>query len=122
MLPRRKSRIAPPPACPLKFCMAFLGGAWTPNVVWFLSGGPRRFSELKQDLEGVSAKMLTQRLRQLEETGVVERVESENHPQSMEYRLTSIGAELMPAIEAIIKVGQRLKLLNPIEMRADLPK
>lgn len=92
--------------------MAFLGGAWTPNVVWFLSGGPRRFGELKHDLEGISSKMLTQRLRQLEETGVVERVKSGENPLSLEYRLTSIGSELMPAIEAIVQVGLRLKLLE----------
>lgn len=92
--------------------MAFLGGAWTPNVVWFLSGGPRRFGELKHDLEGISSKMLTQRLRQLEETGVVERVKSGENPLSLEYRLTSVGSELMPAIEAIVQVGLRLKLLE----------
>jgi DNA-binding HxlR family transcriptional regulator len=63
MVSRRKSKVTPPSTiCPLKVCMSYLGGAWTPNVVWYLSGGPRRFSELKQDLVGVSAKMLTQRL------------------------------------------------------------
>jgi len=39
--------------------MALLGGAWTTNVIWQLSGGPRRFGELSRDIPGISAKMLT---------------------------------------------------------------
>ncbi|MGH6928656.1 MAG: winged helix-turn-helix transcriptional regulator [Dongiaceae bacterium] len=73
-LPIRKSRAPlPPPACPLTECMALLGGAWTPNVIWHLSAGPRRFSELRIDMPRISAKVLTARLRQLERRGVVER-------------------------------------------------
>src|SRR3546814_12757956 len=68
----RKNRSPEPPyACPLSTCMAVLGGAWTPNVIWNLSGGPRRFSELRHDIPKVSAKVLTARLRALEAKGVV---------------------------------------------------
>ncbi len=95
----------------LKYCMGFLGGAWTPNVIWYLSAGPRRFSELKKDLDGVSAKMLTQRLRHLEELGVVHRQAINTSPPTIEYSLTEIGSELKPAIEAIASVGHRLKEL-----------
>ena len=64
----RKSRApAVPPACPLTLCMALLGGAWTPNVIWYLSGGPRRFGELRADIPRISAKVLSARLRELEE-------------------------------------------------------
>ena len=113
MVPRRKSKVTPPPRdCPLKVCMSFLGGAWTPNIIWFLGGGPRRFSELKHDLAGVSAKMLTQRLRHLVEIGVVERQERLTSPPTVEYSLTEIGCELKPAIEAIVLVGEKLKGLQ----------
>lgn len=113
MVPRRKSKVAPPPPdCPLKLCMSFLGGAWTPNIIWYLGGGPRRFSELKHDLSGVSAKMLTQRLRHLVEIGVVERHERPTSPPTVEYSLTGIGCELKPAIEAIVGVGEKLKRLR----------
>ena len=57
----------PHPMCPLSDCMAFIGGAWTPNILWHLAQGPRRFSELRADMPLVSAKVLTQRLRELEE-------------------------------------------------------
>jgi DNA-binding HxlR family transcriptional regulator len=51
--------------------MKVIGGAWTPNVVWYLREAPRRFSELKTDLQGVSGKTLSARLRKLESDGVV---------------------------------------------------
>ncbi len=110
MVPRRKNRVPPPPAsCPLKVCMSYLGGAWTPNIIWYLSASPRRFTELKQDLAGVSAKMLTQRLRGLMDSGIVGRTERETSPPTVEYHLTALGMELKPALEAIVSVGLRLK-------------
>ena len=106
----RKSRVQPPPAvCPLTECMSLLGGAWTPNVIWYLSGGPRRFSELKGDIPPITARVLSRRLRELERRGVVERCVVASSPPSVEYQLTDLGRELMPAINAIIDVGSRLK-------------
>ena len=43
-------------------CMAVLGGAWTPSVIWKLAGDPRRFGELQKDIPGISPKMLTARV------------------------------------------------------------
>jgi DNA-binding HxlR family transcriptional regulator len=107
----RKSRVAaPPPQCPLTTCMSLLGGAWTPNVIWYLSGGPRRFGELRRDIPRISAKVLAARLRVLEEKGVVHREVMPTSPPSVEYGLTELGSELIPVINAIVKVGHRLKL------------
>ena len=111
MVPRRKTRVAPP-ACPLTICMKVIGGAWTPNVVWYLSEGPRRFSELKTDLHGVSAKTLSARLRKLESDGVVLREVKPTSPPTVEYQLTPLGARLIPAVEAIVDVGNELKRLK----------
>lgn len=106
----RKNRSpAPPPDCPLIECLALIGGAWTPNILWHLMGGPRRFGELKRDIPGVSPKMLTSRLRALEANGVILRELKPTSPPSVEYALTDLGAELVPAIEAIVRVGHRLK-------------
>jgi DNA-binding HxlR family transcriptional regulator len=107
-LKRRKNR-TPHPMCPLSDCMAFIGGAWTPNIIWYLSSGPRRFSELRADIPLVSAKVLTQRLRELEERGILSRTVMETSPPSVEYALTELGVEFMPVIRAITEVGQRLK-------------
>lgn len=108
-LKRRKSKVPPPPQCPLARCMSLIGGAWTPNVIWYLSGGPRRFSELRSDLPGISAKVLSTRLRELEAKGIASRTVMPTSPPSVEYALTPLGEELMPAIAAIAKVGQKLK-------------
>jgi DNA-binding HxlR family transcriptional regulator len=110
-LPVRKNKSADyPNGCPLTECMSVLGGAWTPNVIWLLSGGPRRFSELKFDIPGVSAKVLTARLRELESKSVVLREVKPTSPPSVEYSLTDLGGELIPAIEAIVQVGHKIKL------------
>ena len=107
----RKSNVAQPaPECPLTACMTLLGGAWTPNVIWYLSGGPRRFGELRRDIPRISAKVLAARLKILEEKGVVHREVLPTSPPSVEYRLTELGADLLPVIDAIVKVGHRLRL------------
>nr|WP_256625644.1 helix-turn-helix domain-containing protein [Pseudomonas sp. LPB0260] len=89
-----------------------MGGAWTPNIIWYLSQQPRRFSELKADIPGISAKVLTARLKKLESEGVVLRRVLPTSPPSVEYSLSSLGQELKPAIEAIVAVGHRLKDLE----------
>ncbi len=89
--------------------MSLLGGAWTPNVIWHLSGGPRRFGELRVDMPGISAKMLSARLKDLEEKGVIRRTVVATSPPSVDYALSDLGRDLVPAITAIADVGARLK-------------
>ena len=96
---RRNGSARPPEGCPLTECMAILGGAWTPNVIWYLS----------VDIPPVSAKVLTARLRELEDKGVITREVKPTSPPSVEYALTDLGRELVPAIAAIVTVGEKLK-------------
>lgn len=112
MLKRRRNTSRPlddGSRCPVGECMQLLGGAWTPYVIWHLSGGPRRFSELQDDIPPVSAKVLSARLKELESKGVVSRTVMPTSPPSVEYALTELGRELIPVIEAIVDVGTRLK-------------
>ncbi len=112
----RKNKAPPTPeGCPLTECMSVLGGAWTPNIIWYLCAGPRRFSELRIDIPGVSAKVLTARLRALESRGVVSREVKPTSPPSVEYALTDLGEELIPAIDAIVRVGHKLKERGLVE-------
>lgn len=107
---RKNNAPAPPNMCPLSHCMSLLGGAWTPNIIWYLSGGARRFSELRHDIPAISAKMLSARLRDLEERGVVTRQVMPTSPPSVEYNLTPLGRELLPAIQTIAEIGHKLKV------------
>lgn len=98
-----------PPTCALTECMGVIAGAWAPNIIWHLRGGPRRFSELRADIPPMSAKVLSQRLRELQERGVIVREPMPTSPPSVEYRLTDLGMELIPALESIVEVGHKLK-------------
>jgi DNA-binding HxlR family transcriptional regulator len=89
--------------------MELLGGAWTPNVIWHLQGGARRFSELQTYMTPISAKVLSQRLKELEAKRVIRRTVLVTTPPSVEYALTDLGQELVPAIEAIAHVGFKLR-------------
>lgn len=100
---------APPQPCDLSICMMVLAGAWAPNVIWHLRAGPRRFNELRTDIPAISAKVLSARLRELQQRGVVLRHLRDTSPPSVEYELTPLGAELAPALDAIAAVGHALK-------------
>lgn len=103
-----KSPTLPQP-CMLTECMAVIAGAWAPNVIWCLRAGPRRFNELRIDIPPISAKVLSTRLVELTERGVVQRHVRDTSPPSVEYELTDLGYELLPALDAIVKVGHKLK-------------
>jgi DNA-binding HxlR family transcriptional regulator len=110
----RHNQVAEPPACPLSQCMRLLRGAWAPNVIWYLSANPRRFGELRVDMPKISARVLSARLRELEDKGVVNRRVIASSPPSAEYELTELGHELVPAIQAIVEVGKKLKMRNAV--------
>ena len=110
MVLKMRTKVKPLPGCPMSKCMALLGGCWTPEVLWALSEGPRRFSELRRDVPAISAKVLTARLRDLETRGVLARSVMATSPPTVEYALTSLGQELLPALRSIVQVGSRLLL------------
>ena len=99
----------PPEPCMLTECMAIIAGAWAPNVIWCLREGPRRFNELRIDIPPISAKVLSARLSELRERGVLNRHVRATSPPSVEYELTELGQKLIPALDAIVEVGHQLK-------------
>lgn len=118
----RKSKAPPPPpGCPMHACMSLLGGAWSTNIVWQLSGGPRRFGELLHDIPGISPKVLTTRLRELTAKGAVTREVLPTSPPSVEYTLSSLGLELLPVIDSIVRVGTRLREVTRTPHQHDKP-
>ena len=102
--------------CPMGACMRLLGGTWTTSVIWQLSAGARRFGELHRDIPGISPKMLTARLRELEAKHVVIREVTPCSPPAVLYRLSALGRELVPVIDAMVRLGTRL--LNETPQRA----
>jgi DNA-binding HxlR family transcriptional regulator len=110
MVLKVRKKVTALPGCPMSKCMDLLGGCWTPEVLWSLSEGPRRFSELRRDCPFISAKVMTSRLRDLEQRGVLSRKVMPTSPPTVEYALTELGKELLPAIRSIVDVGTRLLL------------
>lgn len=89
--------------------MSLLSGAWSADVLWYLRDGGRCFTELQHDLAGVSAKVLTTRLRRLEQEGIVQRHQKKTSPPTTWYSLTPVGAELVQALTVVIEIAQRAK-------------
>jgi DNA-binding HxlR family transcriptional regulator len=88
--------------------MRLLAGAWTAHVIWYLREGERCFTELQTDIMGVSAKMLTNRLRKLERDGIIERLTRPTSPPTVWYSLTPVGQELSAALTNVVEIAQRL--------------
>ncbi len=82
--------------------------AWTLEIYWYLSQSSLRFGDLRRSLVGVSPKVLTQRLRELEELGILKRTVLETYPPQVEYELTSLGRKFIPIIDLIANLGREL--------------
>lgn len=96
-----------PGACPGAGCFELLGRRWSAHIIWGLLGGPLRFTELLEVADGPGDRMLTKRLRELQEAGVVRRHRYREVPPRVEYSLTEAGWALRPVIEAMERWGRR---------------
>ena len=86
-----------------------IGKRWTGAIVSALTDGPKRFGELGKAVPGLSDRLLSQRLRELEEAGVVERQVEPGTPVKVSYSLTGKGADLGPAIAELKAWARRWK-------------
>ena len=105
------------PQTPLAAALERVGDRWSLLLIEALLDGPRRFGELRTDIPRISAKVLSTRLRELTEKGVVERRVVETSPPSVEYSLSPLGKQLIPVIETIVHVGAKLKQSRPAAAR-----
>lgn len=87
--------------CPIEEVMQLLSGRWPTLLIYYLSDGTKRFSDLQRDNATISHKMLTMELRKLEDAGIVRRTEFEGYPRRVEYDLTPAGLRLVPLIDAL---------------------
>ena len=80
-----------------------VGDKWSTLVLGTLASGPRRFTELLHGIEGISQRMLTLTLRQLERDGLVSRTVHAVVPPRVDYALTDLGATLLPPVVALVE-------------------
>lgn len=93
--------------CPVSACMEVIGGKWKPFILFHLHGGMKRYNELRRLIPGVTQRMLTLQLRELEADGLVSRTVHAEVPPRVEYRLTGYGETLGPILEAMAVWGSR---------------
>ena len=93
--------------CPLDRVLRLLSGEWTTHILWVLgTNGPTRHGELRRLIEGISSKVLTDRLRMLEGEGVVFRDYEPTVPPKVTYGLTDRGRELDAALRGMETVSR----------------
>ena len=95
--------------CSVEEAMRMLGSRWRLLLVSYLLDGPKRFSDLRRDMPGISQRMLTLDLRALEDAGFVRRTVYPEVPVRVEYDLTSDGDRLRPVVEVMRAFGLWLK-------------
>ena len=93
--------------CPVETTLAVIGGKWKPLILWQLSEGVHRFLELQRLIPGITRKMLTQHLRELEEDGIVARKSYNQIPPKVEYSLTHYGNTLSPILRSLCAWGRK---------------
>jgi DNA-binding HxlR family transcriptional regulator len=92
-------------SCSVAACAEIVGAKWTAILVHDLSEGARRFSELEHSCDGISPRTLSERLRALEQEGIVVRRSYPESPPRVEYELTEKGQALLPIIDAMREFG-----------------
>jgi DNA-binding HxlR family transcriptional regulator len=104
---RHGERIQLQPECTVERTLEVIGGKWTTLILRDLLSGTKRFGELRSSLGSIPPKTLTERLRNLEEQGALERVQFPEIPPRVEYTLTDKGRALGAIIEAMAHWGSR---------------
>ncbi len=87
--------------CKVVEAIATFAGRWKGEIVWWIQDGPKRFGELRRAIPLVSAKVLTQQLRELEADRLVIRKQYAEIPARVEYSLTPLGKSVIPILDGI---------------------
>lgn len=97
------------PECPVATTVQLIGNKWKPLILRDLLQGTQRYKYLLYGIEGISSKVLTENLRQLEEDGLIERKVYPEVPLRVEYSLTALGEQMRPIIESLKDFGIKYK-------------
>lgn len=93
--------------CPVERTLEVIGGRWKVLILRELFPGVKRFGQLHRALQGITQKMLTQQLREMEEDGIIHREVYLQVPPKVEYSITPLGESLKPIIDSMHEWGIR---------------
>lgn len=112
-----------PEICPVETTARIVGGRWKAAVIEQLFQGAKRFSELKRGISGITQRTLSQQLRQLQSTGIVERTVFPDTPPRVVYAVTPLGKSLRPLLDAMCHWGKSHSAAMALKkLRASEPK
>lgn len=100
------------PLCPVETILNLIGSKWKVLILRDLLGGTKRFGELRRSIGGVSQKVLTSQLREMEADGLLSRTVYAEVPPRVEYTLTDTGESLRPVLNAMSEWGMQYKGRN----------
>ncbi len=94
--------------CPVELSLEFVGGKWRTVILAWLKEAPHRYGELREKIPGLSDKVLTQRLKELEAMGLVAKKRIEKDRAAQAYALTARGESLRPVLDALYAWGSTI--------------
>ena len=97
------------PACPVEITMGLIGEKWKVLIIRDLLTGTKRFGELKKSVTGITQKVLTNNLRQMEVSGLIKRKVYAEVPPRVEYSLTETGLSLKPVLDSMVIWGNEYR-------------
>jgi len=100
------------PPCPVEVSLLMIGDKWKVLILRELLTGTKRFGEIRESINGISQKVLTEKLREMESDGLLVRVAYAEIPPRVEYSLTELGETLGPVLDALKEWGEMYKRMN----------
>lgn len=97
------------PACPVEITLGLINDKWKVLIVRDLLTGTKRFNELKKSVTGITQKVLTNNLRQMESDKLVKRKVYAEVPPRVEYSLTDVGLSLKPILDSMVEWGNNYR-------------
>ena len=97
------------PACPVELTVGLIGDKWKILIIRDLLTGTKRFGELRKSVTGITQKVLTNNLRQMEASGLVKRKVYAEVPPRVEYSLTETGLSLKPVLNSMVEWGNNYR-------------
>ena len=100
------------PPCPVEVSLLMIGDKWKVLILRELLSGTKRFGEIRESINGISQKVLTEKLREMESDGLLVRIAYAEIPPRVEYSLTELGKTLDPVLNSLKEWGEMYKRMN----------
>ncbi len=107
----RKLKDYNPNNCPVVYTLSKIGDRWKLLIIHYIKQGSNRYSTIQKAIPDISRQTLTNKLRELEEDGILDRIVYAQIPPKVEYQITELGLSLSPIISELSKWG--LKFVTP---------